>query len=234
MLTTTLLFMLMGLGFLVAIGLAVALLVRRGRQDREAKRTLAETLGFQPLDPVPAELSGQIFVLHLRVAGQRFSLRNVFARNLPEGQFYLFDLWEEGSESTSRVEQCAMAVVSPGANLPRFTVSPRLELPGTIGGLAGRLTDWMAKQFGPEIVTDQVEFEAHYLLTGQDEAAVRAAVSSDLLAYLGQSPSLGVQAGGNLFSVAAMDLKHALAKPDYAAVSALYNHAIRIAAYLFA
>jgi hypothetical protein len=234
MLTTSLLFVLMGLGFLVAVGLAIALLIRRSRQDREAKRAVAEVLGFLPWSPVPVELSRQIIDLHRRVPGQRFSVRNVFARSLPEGQFYIFDLWEEGTESSSIIAQCAIAVVSPGANLPRFTAAPRLELAGALGGLAGRLTDWIARQFGPEIVTDQAEFQAHYILIGKDEAAVRAAVPADLLTYLGQFPFLGLHAAGSMVTVAAMDLRHAAARPDSASVGALYNRAIHIAGMLFA
>ena len=158
---------LMGAGILGAVGLGVVLMVRRSRRDREARRGLAETLGFQPLEPVPEVVSGQIIALHRRLRGEQFSLRNVFVRSLPEGRFYLYDLWEAGSESNSLVEQCAVAVVMPGKNLPRFTISPRLELSGTLGGLAVRLTDWMAKQFGPEIVTGQAGFHSHYLLTGR-------------------------------------------------------------------
>jgi hypothetical protein len=218
------------LGFLAFV---VILVVRQARKDRQLKRRLAESLGFHPLEKVPAELSGRITSIHRHPGSGRFTLRNVFSRTLPEGEFYLYDLWETGSESSSRLEQCALAVVSPGAHLPHFSIFPRVDAAGGIGNLANRLVTWVMSRFATEIRLEHPEFQEHYLLVGEDESAVRAVLTPDLLDHLSRSPLLILSGGGDTFTVSSLDLKGGRKKPDLESVIVLYNHAIRLSSYLF-
>jgi hypothetical protein len=224
------------IGFIVFLGFlafAVILIVRQARKDRQLKRRLAESLGFHPLENLSGELSERITTVHRHPGSGRFTLRNVFSRTLPEGEFYLYDLWETGSESSSRLEQCAFAVVSPGAHLPHFSIFPRVDASGGIGNLANRLVTWVMSRFATEIRLEHPEFQERYLLVGEDESAVRAALTPDLLDHLSRSPLLILSAGGDTFSVSTLDLRGGRKKPDLESVSALYNQAIQLSSYLF-
>ncbi len=224
-------------GLVLIVGIAISgtiavLVVRLVRQDRQSKRDLAESLGFQPLEQIPADLTERITVSHQYLGRGGYRLRNVFQRSLPEGNFYIYDLWAAGGESSSRIEQCAVAVVTPGLNLPRFAIYPRISTPGKPGSLKERLVVWAMSHFATEIAVDHAGFMERYLLVGEEDAAVRAAMTPDLLDYLSRTTNLTLHVYANLFSVSNTDLRTGRVKADVASVSAVYNHAIRIASYL--
>jgi len=221
------------IGFLGFFAFVVILVIRQARKDRQLKCELAESLGFRPLEKVPEELSGRIISVHRHTGSGRFTLRNVFSRTRPEGEFFLYDLWESSSESSSRVAQCAIAVIAPGAALPHFSTFPRFDASGGFGGLANRLVTWAMSRSATEVRLEHPGFREHYLLVGEDERAVRAALTPDVIDHLSRSPQLILGAGGDMFTVSTLDRKGGRKKPDLETVSARYNQAIRLSSYLF-
>ncbi len=207
--------------------------IRNSIKDRELKQSLGESLGLSQLTHIPAELTGQIISMHQPGQSRRLALRNVYSGTLPQGKLYLFDLWESRSGYRGYAEQCAFAVISTGARLPRFSLFPRSRIPGKPGGPLRPIITWAMSPAETEIHLDPPGFAERYLLTGKDENAVRAVMRPALLDYLLQSPPLLLRANEQTFTVSAIDPHNSQNRPDLATVRALYDQAVQISSILF-
>ncbi len=215
------------LAFFVWIG------VRHNREDRELKQKLGESLGLRPLTQITGELTRQITSVHRQSQSQSLALRNVFSGTLPEGELYLFDLWVSRSGYRGYLEQCAFAAISPRRNLPRITLFPRSSVPGRPGGPLSPLINWAKSPLETEMHLGNPGFEERYLLTGEDESAVRAVLEPEIVDFLVKSPPLLLRAHEHIFTVSDIDINSGKKKPDPETLRALYNQAIRISSLLF-
>ncbi len=207
--------------------------VRNNKRDQELKQSFGENLGLRPLTNITRELTRQITAVDRPGQNHILALRNVFSRTLPEGELYLFDLWESRNGYRGYLEQCAFAVISSGANLPRFSLLPRSYVPGKPGGPLNPIITWAMNPLETEIRLDHPGFEERYLLTGKDESAVRAVLRPALIDFLVKSPPLLLRAHEHTLTVSAIDLNKGQKTPDLEAVRALYNQAVWISSTLF-
>ncbi len=207
--------------------------IRQNQKDRAVKRSLGQGLGMRPVTQITEELTRQITAVYRHGQNHVLALRNVFSRTLPQGELYLFDLWESRSGYRGYAQECAFAVISSAVNLPRMSLFPRAEVPGKPGGALGPVFTWAVSPNEPEIRLGHPAFEARYLLTGEADPAVRAALKPALVDYLAKTPPLLLRAREHTFTVSAGDLKNGRRAPDQQTVRALYDQAIRISSLLF-
>ncbi len=207
--------------------------IRNNINDRVLKQSLGGSLGLGQLTNITMELSRQIISVHQPGQNRRLALRNVYSGTLPQAKLYLFDLWESRNGYRGYVEQCAFAVISTRANLPRFSLFPRSHIPGKPAGPLSPIITWAISPSETEIHLGPPGFEERYLLTGKDETAVRAVLRPALMDYLIQSPPLLLRANEQTFTVSAINLYNGQDKPDLATIRALYNQTIQINSILF-
>ncbi len=224
-----------GLLILALVILAFFLLIgiRQNQKDRALKRSLGQGLGLRPVTQITQELTRQITSVHPHGQNHVLELRNVFSKALPQGELYLFDLWESRSGYRGYAQECAFGVTSSAANLPRMSLFPRSDVPGKPAGPLSPILTWALSPSEPEIRLGQPGFEARYLLTGGPDSAVRAALKPALIDYLVKTPPLLLRAREHTFTVSARNLKNGRKAPDQETVKALYDQAIRISSLLF-
>ena len=206
---------------------------RNNQQDRALKQSLGQGLGLRPVTQITTELTRQITSVRQPGQSRVLALRNVFSTTLPEGELYLFDLWESRSGYRGYLEECSFAIISPAANLPQMSLIPRGEVPGKPAGALSPVVAWALNPHESEIRLGHPGFEARYLLTGKQETAVRAALKPALIDYLVRSPLLLLRAHEHTVSVTAGGSKNGRKAPDPETVRALYGQAIQISSLLF-
>jgi len=94
-----------------------------------------------------------------------------------------------GGKSSHRHNIHALLWETPGGRLPAFTLGPE------------NLLTRLAAVFGGQDIDfdDSPEFSSAYRLRGEDEAAIRAFLTSDLRQFLALTPGQQIAAGGTRF-----------------------------------
>jgi hypothetical protein len=179
-------------------------------QERKArvKRNYLLGVGFAAVKAPDPTLVERFVRLYQKTSQQEIELRRVHQADFQGGRILVFDVWDAGGEETSVVDTGVVGIVSPDLDLPRFSLMPHLPFKGAVGGLmvqaAERLSGWAASQAGlfPLSFAGYPEFEAKFVVFGQDEAQVRQLLSSDRLAWLSGLPDMyKVEAGGDAFAL---------------------------------
>ncbi|MGE0371869.1 MAG: hypothetical protein AB7Q01_08280 [Gammaproteobacteria bacterium] len=188
-------------GTLVAAGMIYPV-IRKKRHEGKWAAQNAEMLGFAPLDADPI-LADDISNLY-RIPGYRtrYELRNMFHRDIPGGQMFLFDLIDVSDENDAVIERQAVAIKSSRLNMPRVTLYPRVE--HSAWQLAGRADAWMRLPF-PVTRVDFPEFPtfaSRYVVgTSEDSGDAHGFFEKPLITYLAQTDSLVIRAAGALFTL---------------------------------
>ena len=173
------------LGIIGVFVLLVFLMFTSAKKENARKKELAWSLGFRPVEKPDQVLTEQIFALHRHTQNPRFSLKNVYVRNTPEGQVYLYDLDDHSGDSTSVVANMGVAIVTPGRDLPRFNIFPRINLEGKLATFANRAMEWLVSGDMEKVVLDDYpDFDHRYLVTASDAFKVKEILNTDLMNLL--------------------------------------------------
>jgi len=189
------------------LALVIFGIIYQNRKVKERRQQLI-TNGYTPVDRPDAALLARLVALHGR-KGQRYRLRNVFRREVPEGEIILYDLWETGGDDNSSVTTGAMALIAPTLHLPQMMLMTHPNLPDHTNNLlvkaAEKLINWSAGLGGMKRIyfPDNYHFDSRYYVMAKDEDAVRAFLDDTRLIYLA-SMSRGYQIAfnDNAFSLA--------------------------------
>lgn len=220
---------------LLVVGLFAVAIWAIVSQERKArvKRNYLLGVGFTAVKVPDPTLVERFVRLYQKTPQQEIELRRVLQADLRGGQILVFDVWDTGGEETSVVDTGVVGIVSPDLDLPRFSLMPHLPFKGAVGGLmvqaAERLSGWAASKAGmsPLSFADHPEFEAKFLVFGQDEAQVRQFLSPDRLTWLTGLPDLyKIEAGGDAFALGCYaDRRGRLPEQE---IAALLDHAHRL------
>jgi hypothetical protein len=192
----------LALAIIGAFALLLLASLRRSRLSAAKKQDSAALLGLRHLSTPDPSLLQRIAPLLHRTGASGLELRNVYQRKLPDGELYLFDLWDTSGESSSSVCDSAFALLSPALALPRLSLLPRLEETGKLAGLANRFIGWAASQSLPHIDFDgPFDFVQNYLVFGLDESAVRSFLDDILRSRLAHLKGVGIEMEGELIIV---------------------------------
>jgi hypothetical protein len=213
-------------GFFILI---VAWMIIGARQQQAYHAGLVQSLGFTPIEEPDPSLLVQITSVHPRFGTPNYKLKNVARRSFPYGALYLYDLLDTGGESTSTVENFAIAIVASGTDLPRFITYPRLEVGGKLAGWANQLIESLIESQGfIELdLEGYPDFEQKYFLFGEDEAAIKALFGAPLVGMLVREANINISANGDIISISRTDFKNR-SKPDESAIRALVDLSIAI------
>ena len=192
----------LGLAIIGAFAILLFASLRASRLAAARKKDSAALLGLRHLSSPDPSLLQRIAPLLHRSGTTGLELRNVYQRKLPDGDLYLFDLWDTSGESSSSVCDSAFALFSPGLALPRLSLLPRLEENGKLAGLANRFIGWAASQSLPHIDFDgPFDFVQNYLVFGSDEPAVRSFLDDYLRSRLAHLKGVSIETEGELIIV---------------------------------
>lgn len=192
----------LGLAIIGAFALLLFASLRGARLAAEKKKDSATLLGLRHLSTPDPGLLQRIAPLLHRTSTTGLELRNVYQRKLPDGELYLFDLWDTSGESSSSVCDSAFAFFSPGMALPRLSLLPRLDATGKLAGLANRFIGWAASKSLPHIDFDgPFDFVQNYLVFGLDEPAVRSFLDEILRSRLAHLKGVSIETEGGLIIV---------------------------------
>jgi len=212
--------------FLAIFGGMIYLTIRSSANDRKAKNELASQVGFVPNEVSPA-LIIKFSRLYQRSGREKFDLRNVFQRKLPDGEMYIFDLVDTSGEDDSWTETQAVAVVSQYLKLPHFTLFPKADEKYALSGVANRILEWGMSFVGKPISFPNAPvFNSKYATTSKEPEMARTFMDESLLRYFSQTQMYIVHAMGDMFTFNEMDPK--LKKMDQESMSRRINRAMEI------
>jgi hypothetical protein len=197
------------LGFLLFFGFVVYLAVTTSRKEKEKRAQVAAALGFSPLEDVFA-LAAKIFPLYRRSwSSNKFELRNVFRKTIPDGEMFLFDLMDTSGEDDSITEQQAVAILSPYLKLPQFAFFPKADSKYALSGIANKVVEWGMSKMGTVIAFPEYpEFSARYVVTSEDDPSLaRGFFDERLVLYFSRTQMYMLRGAGDLFAFAEMDTK---------------------------
>jgi hypothetical protein len=181
------------LGVIGLFVLLVFLVFSSTKKEKARKNEMAWSLGFRPVEKPDQILTEQIFALHRHTQNPQFSLKNVVVRNTLEGQVYLYDLDDVSGDSTSVVANMGVAIVTPGRDLPRFIIFPRINMEGKLAAFANRAVEWLASRNMEKVVMDDFPpFDHRYLVTASDAFKVKEILNTDLINLLMHSEMMSV------------------------------------------
>jgi len=189
--------------FLLIAGLIVWA-VRAGKNKLAERKQLFLEFGFQEVPERASELTERMTTLHHHWT-QRHSVEDPKRKSEWGYEMILFDLRDSSGDSTHTDFDQAL-LLSPDLKLPRFTLFPKMQGTGFLAGMANKAMAWVAAKFAVQAAfPDFPEFDAKYIVWGDDEAALRGYFSSSRLGRLAQTQELQLEGNVNglLFSRAA-------------------------------
>ena len=93
--TNTMIGILVVLGFILFFGWMIVWMARSTKQQKQERADMAAMLGFQPvLKPDFVTLKSRLAHINPKHGSNSKELRDVFVKHLPEGDLYLYDLWD--------------------------------------------------------------------------------------------------------------------------------------------
>ena len=171
--------MLAALVILVFVGI-VLLMFRASKKYQAEKSLQAQSLGFEPVGEIPAELLNRVEDLYKNKNNPTLEIENLYQRSELDSVIYLFDLiGTDNEDSTLGTE--IFGVISKELALPRFSLTtiPAFARQGGIGALMDKLMDKVMDMAAKHQELSRIEFpdrpsfDDQCIVFGNDEHAVR-------------------------------------------------------------
>ena len=172
--------------FASVIILIVVLSIRSYRRYQEnLARTFMEC-GYFEVPHVDAEiksaLEGPWAVASKHNSGNRRVIGKAFRYNTGGMELYIFD--PEPSNSSSR----AIIIRSSQLSFPRFILSPKIPIAGKLGSLLNALSEKIISRQLPAVKLNSApEFDARYVLFGNEHERIREIFAGGFIRWLVQS-----------------------------------------------
>jgi hypothetical protein len=199
----------------LAIILMAVVVIASGRKSGEQKRQTAAELGFTLLDPPPADVVERLIPLHQKGYHQNLEVRHLQQQRRADCSVYLYDVWDAGSNDLETSD--ALAIVAADLDLPRFAIAPKVQVVGWTGDMANQFIEKLVGLHSQVIKFDShPHFEHKFLVSGDDELAVRRYLAGPVLAALMQTQSEGlvISAWGDALTINAMNIGGSAQKED--------------------
>lgn len=216
------------LAVLVVFSLVVLLAIQTNRKDIQQKQQMTQSLGFTPVEATP-ELTRKIARLYYRPgAKNKYELRNVSRKAIPDGEMYLFDLMETSSDEDTSSENQAVAITSRYLKMPHFTFFPRADPKYALSGVANKVMDWAMSRMGRVTAFPEFpEFSARYIVTSDDDPQfIRAFLDARRAQFFAQTQLYALHALGDTFTFSEVDPQ--FKKLDQESLSRRVNRALEI------
>jgi len=215
--------------FVLAFGLIAYFSYQSNRNQTQAKQQLAQSLGFAPFTPDSA-LTAKITRLYYRPGAQnRYELRSVYRKVMPDADVFLFDLLDKSSDEDSWTENQAVAICSPELHLPHFRLYPKVDNKNLLGGLANKIMAWGLSRVSEAVeFPSDLSFNARYLVHSDQPDQAYQFLSGRLASYFAQTQMFTLYAWGDVFTFSIMDLTYRSTNNNEEGISRRVKQALEI------
>jgi hypothetical protein len=215
------------LGFFALVAFLLYYSIRSNRREKETRQRMVQSLGLTAVAPDP-ELAARISLLYQRPGREdRFEMRYVSHKIIPDGELYLFDLIDASGEDESITERQAVAILSSHLRLPHFTFFPKVDEKYHLSGLANRVVEWgMSKMGTPVPFPEFPAFQARYVVTSVEPEQARAFLDDRLADFFAATRMYTIHAAGDIFTFSELDPRFDTG--DHASMSLRLNRAMEI------
>ena len=189
------------LGLIALIAALLVWAVRTARKREEERRRVTQEFGFREAPERAEELAARMKILHHHWSDHH-GLDNLKGKTEWGYELLLFDLCDSSGDSVGREPDQAVCL-SPDLRLPRFTIFPKMEGTGVMASMTNKALGWVASRFAVHpAFPDAPEFDAKYLIWGDDEAALREFFTPARLGRLAETEEIQLEGSGDalLFS----------------------------------
>jgi hypothetical protein len=178
------------LGFLVFIAGVVIWAIKSSQREKTRRLEEASGVGLHPIDKT--ELKNVKILLadaNPKFSKSNYELRFVFSKDTPNGDLYLYDLWDVGGEDSSEIQRQAFMLVTPYLTLPKFILmaKPHIlqtadETKSILVGIVNKLfTLSMHHTFSMVDLSASPETNHKFVLAGEPPDQVANLFSPDVL-----------------------------------------------------
>jgi len=198
-------------GFVIVVGFVILIYfaISNSAKERDQQAQAIASLGFSPVQDT-ATLAKKIYQMYGNPwRKSKFQLHDVFRKVTPDGDVYLFELFDMEAEDSSVTGKHAVAICSPRLTMPLCVIHPKADGGAALGGFASQILEWGASRGGKKVeFPDFPEFNARYILTSDDDpAVVREFLARGAARYLSQIAPLELRCNGDLFTISEMEMK---------------------------
>ncbi len=227
--TNTLIGILVVLGFILFFGWMIVWMARSTKQQKKERADMAAMLGFQPvLKTDHVTLKSRLAHINPKHGSNDKELRDVFVKHIPEGDLYLYDLWDTSGDSSNAIQSLALALVTTERLFPRFVISSRLAMPGMLAQLANKVLSWsVGFQMTVVDFPEEPDFNEHFVVAGNDELEVRNLLNSSILHRIKGYKGILLAGGGDTLEYSPQFEKNA-GKKDINYLSTRINSALDV------
>jgi hypothetical protein len=163
------------LTILAFVGIVAYYSISTTKRDTVHRAEVASSLGFQPASGESYSLLMQrLAEINPRLGRSYMELHNVFAKEIPEGSLFLYDMWNTSGEKNNIVHNQALALIVPQLSLPRFIISSKMMSKGLIATFANNIITWVFQNTMPIVgFPDYPEFNNRFTVAASDAQAFR-------------------------------------------------------------
>jgi hypothetical protein len=187
------------LAVLALVAFVVFKVVQHVRQRREERRAALRSLGFEPVSATDPEVVARVVELCTRWKGDHYRVDNVLERKGSDHRVLLLDLHDVSGENH---HPALLVVTSRRLDLPRFTLSPRIEMGGRLAAFANAILEKVVSHQGKKVSFPMhPSFERRHFVSGPNEDEIRRFFTDSRLAALAEKQHLLIEAGEDVFTV---------------------------------
>jgi hypothetical protein len=162
----------------------------------------------------------------------------VFHRASFDGDLYLFDVEDPTGEGTTEIVNSAVAVVTPGARLPFFSIHPRLAGNSLSVRIVNRFLDWTANFQSYKTVqfSGVAQFDDCFIVSMSkdvSEVTLQDLLTPDLRRLLSSLQALRIDAGGEVIAFSSSTFAALQKKEIDERIRFLIYEALRLSPYFF-
>ncbi len=140
-------------------------------------------------------------------------VENLFLKTFPDGKLYLLDIVDDTESANMPFGELAVLIVSELENLPRFSIYPKLSIPGRLGDVADSLLETVYSRIGTVIEGwEDVVFEDRYAVISDDEDEVRQVLTMRVIERFNGIEGLAVECDQNVILINQFDMTGKRAK----------------------
>jgi hypothetical protein len=193
--------LLMVLAVLAVFGFSLFWMIWSERRKHTSRRQIALALGFNPIDGIDEETCSRLIHLHQHTETQELVVQNTSERREGATRFVIFDLIDQGGDSTSTLVDAGVAIFSSDLQLPRFSLIPRVAEKGRLAEIANRFLGMLIEKRSNRIeLKKNPHFEERYFLLGDDVPAIDLFLDEYRLSRLSQSTYRHLEADRDCFT----------------------------------
>ncbi len=188
-------------GIISIMGLIVYQMFNAGKKRQRHKNETRAAHGFHLVDLPEAELVQRLISLHQKREHQRLGIKDLAVRNESDFRFYTYDILDTSGNDSHRHEEWVLAILSPYLKLPRFTLIPKIDMPGKLASLANHFLEKLTVKHAHKINFDSHEqFSRRYMVTGNNDEDIRRLFNEQVLNHLSNTIFWLVEGDGDLLT----------------------------------